>query len=563
MLSAKVNISMEELPKATLALLAANVLFFVFLLFAPKLFFKSVLEVFTYGPANFFMPFAPATSAFLHAGVLSLVFSSVFLLLFGPAVEARAGLVKFLMVYVAAGFFGAAFEMGARMFMHGMEGPGAAGSAGAVSGIAGVMFYRLWYSRQRVTLEPPFVELGFELPAAPFIIVWFMMDLLIGTQKMGEPSTMATMAISSGHISQAGGFIAGFLCAKALGIGHEGRLEALRKNVMDRFHGGGKWEAAEHALQKLRDMAPDDAGVLRDLARLYTKQHKKKEASLYFRHAVDACFRADPMEAARTIIEHAESLKLSMSIQVHNKVARELVNMGLKKEGRKVMLAALRRKAESTPPYEQAIVFYVLLLLDLGEQKEAKRAYGIFKQRFPKSEHDQRIMDSVKKKPGSIFPVTKQPPSPSAPAEQDTLRKEEMDFRRMAMEVAVDPWMLPTWFVLFVVLAGLDVLDVLPGAAVSGLSGLGWQLLVMALAVFVTAQRKFLVIQRLVALIRKKIEERKALKKARAEAEEAEEDDDDEDEDEEDEEPGPAPNDVPGPNEGDEGDDDSDEEVGQ
>lgn len=531
MLSAKMNISLEELPKATLALLVANVLFFLFLLFAPELFLKSVLEVFTYGPANFFMPFAPATSAFLHAGALSLIFSSVFLLLFGPAVEARAGLVKFLLVYVAAGFLGAALEMGARAFMHGMVGPGAAGSAGAVSGIAGVMFYRLWYSRQRVVLEPPFVKLGFELPAAPFIIVWFMMELLIGTQEMGVSSTKAVMAISSGHLSQAGGFIAGFLCAWVLGIGHEARLEKLRKKVMDSFHGGGKWETAEVAMQKLRDMVPDDAGVLRDLARIYTKQHKKKEASLYFRHAVDACFKADPMEAARTIIEHAEILKLSMSIQVHTKVARELVNMGLKKEGRKVMLAALRRKAENTPPYEQAIVFYVMLLLDLGEKKEAKRAYGIFKQRFPQSQFDRQILGSIKKKPGSIFPVTKQPPTPSAPVGPDTPNKEDMDFKQMSMEVAVDPWMVPAWFVLFVVLAGLDVLDVLPGAAVSGLSGLGWQLLAFVLAAFITAQRKFSVVQLLLAYIKKKMEEQKALKKAR----EAEEDEEDEYEDEDDE----------------------------
>ncbi|MCK4910168.1 MAG: rhomboid family intramembrane serine protease [Thermodesulfovibrionales bacterium] len=557
MLSAKVNISMEELPKATLAIIASNVLFFICLLVAPPILLKSVLEVFAYGPANFYMPFAPATSVVLHAGVLALVFNCVFLLLIGPGVEARAGLGRFLLVYFVAGFMGSALEMGARMFMHGVGVPGAAGASGAISGIMGLLVYRHWYSRQRVTLEPGFVELDFELPAAPFIVIWFMGELVIGTQSMGG------FVISSGHVAQAGGFVAGLLCAKVLGYGHEGRLDVLRKNVMDRFHGGGRWETAARALKKLRDMAPEDAGVQRDLARLYAKQHKKKESSLYFRHAVDACFKSDPMEAARTIIEHAEILKLSMSIQVHHKVARELVNMGLKKEGQKVMIAALRRKAENTPPYEQAIVFYVLLLLDMGEKKEAKRAYGIFKQRFPQSQFNRQIMGSVKKPLGSIFPVTKQPPVKAGPVGAEAPGEEALRFGPMSLEVAVDPWMVPTWFVLFVVLAGLDVLDVLPGAAVSGLSGLGWQLLVMALAVFVTAQRKFLVIQRLVALIRKKIEERKALKKARAEAEEAEEDDDDEDEDEEDEEPGPAPNDVPGPNEGDEGDDDSDEEVGQ
>ena len=524
---ARMNISMEELPKATLAIIASNVLFFICLLVAPPILLKSVLEVFAYGPANFYMPFAPATSVVLHAGVLALVFNCVFLLLIGPGVEARAGLGRFLFVYFVAGFMGSALEMGARMFMHGVGVPGAAGASGAISGIMGLLVYRHWYSRQRVTLKPGFVELDFELPAAPFIVIWFMGELVIGTQSMGG------FVISSGHVAQAGGFVAGLLCAKVLGYGHEGRLDVLRKNVMDRFHGGGGWETAERALKKLRDMAPEDAGVQRDLARLYAKQHKKKESSLYFRHAVDACFKSDPMEAARTIIEQAETLKLSMSIQVHLKVARELVNMGLKKEGQKVMIAALRRKAENTPPYEQAIVFYVLLLLDMGEKKEAKRAYGIFKQRFPQSQFNRQIMGSVKKPLGSIFPVTKQPPVKAGPVGAEAPGEEALRFGPMSLEVAVDPWMVPTWFVLFVVLAGLDVLDVLPGAAVSGLSGLGWQVLILLLSVFITAQRKYRLVGLLHAFVKSKLAQMMAQRKARAEAQEDEEDEDEDDEDDE------------------------------
>ena len=523
MFSARMNISMEDLPKATLAIIASNVLLFICLLVAPPILLKSVLEVFSYGPANFYMPFAPATSVVLHAGVLALVFNCLFLLLIGPGVEARAGLGRFLLVYFVAGFMGSALEMGARMFMHGVGVPGAAGASGAISGIMGLLVYRHWYSRRRVTLEPGFVELDFELPAAPFIFLWFMGGLVIGTQSMGG------LVISSGHVAQAGGFMAGVLCAKVLGYGHEGRLDVLRKNVMDSFHGGGRWEAAARALQKLRDMAPEDAGVLRDLARLYAKQHKKKEASLYFRHAVDACFKTDPLEAARTIIEHAELLKLSMSIQVHHKVARELVNMGLKKEGRKVMIAALRRKAENTPPYEQAIVFYVLLLLDMGEKKEAKRAYGIFKQRFPQSQFDRQIMGSVKKPLGSIFPVTKQPPVKAGPVEADAPGEEALRFGPMSLEVAVDPWMVPTWFSMFLVLAVLDIADVLPGAAVSGLSGLGWQVLILLLSVFITAQRKYRLVGLLYAFVKSKLAQMMAERKARAEAQEDEEDEDDED----------------------------------
>ncbi|KKK79845.1 hypothetical protein LCGC14_2829410, partial [marine sediment metagenome] len=240
-------------------------------------------------------------------------------------------------------------------------------------------------------------------------------------------------------------------------------------------------------------------------------------------------FKGDPMEAARAIIEHAETLKLSMSIQVHHKVARELVNMGLKNEGRKVMIAALRCKAENTPPYEQAIVFYVLLLLDMGEKKEAKRAYGIFKQRFPKSEQDKKILGSVSKPAGSIFPVKEGaslPHKERAAAEGQADR--EPGFGGMSLETAVDPWFVPTWFILFTAFIVLDKAGVLPGAAVMGLAGLGWQVLILAVAIFATAQRKFSVVQLLVSFIKEKIAEAKAKRKEQAEAE----DEDDEDEEE-------------------------------
>ena len=522
----KVNISLDELPKATFALIALNVLFFVFLLFAPELVLKSVLEVFTYGPRNYFMFFAPATSLMLHASVLSLVFNSLFLLLFGSEVESRTGFFRFVFVYVIAGFAGSALEMGVRFALDGAVGPGAGGSAGAVSGIAGLLVYRLWYSRRRTLMEPSLVSLGFELPAAPFIFLWFFMDIVIGVQSMGEH------VISSGHVAQVGGFITGVLMAMAIGHGHEAKLGMLREKVMDRFNDGGQWEKAVSSLKKLEEMAPEDGGLQRDFARLHARQKKKKEASLHYRKAVEAYYKKDNIEAAKTILEHVEALKAPMAIQVHLKVARELVNEGHKKEARKVLLAALRRQVENSAPFEQAIAFYVLLLLDLGEKKEAKRAYGIFRQRFPKSEQDKKILGSVSKPAGSIFPVKEGaslPHKERAAAEGQADR--EPGFGGMSLETAVDPWFVPTWFILFTAFIVLDKAGVLPGAAVMGLAGLGWQVLVLAVAIFATAQRKFSVVQLLIAFIKEKIAEAKAKRDARAE-EEAEDDDEDDEDDE-------------------------------
>ncbi len=377
-------------------------------------------------------------------------------------------------------------------------------------------------------MEPSLVSLGFELPVAPFIFLWFFMDLIIGTQSMGEH------VISSGHLAQVGGFLAGALMAMAIGHGHEAKLGMLRKNVMDKFNDGGQWQAALNSLRKLEEMAPEDPGLQRDFARLHARQKKKKEAMLHYRKAVEDYYKKDNIEAAKTILEHVEALKAPMAIQVHLKVARELVNEGHKKEARKVLLAALRRQVENSAPFEQAISFYVLLLLDLGEKKEAKRAYGIFKQRFPKSEQDKKILGSVSKPAGSIFPVKEGASPHKERAAAEGQADQELDFGGMSLETAVDPWFVPTWFILFTAFIVLDKAGVLPGAAVMGLAGLGWQVLVLAVAIFATAQRKFSVVQLLIAFIKDKIAEAKAKRIERAEADT--DDDDYEDEDDEDDE---------------------------
>ncbi len=527
MLPVKLNISFDELPKATLALIVFNILAYVFLLYAPELLLKSVLEVFAYGPRNYYMFFAPATSLILHASVLSLVFTSLFLLLFGSEVESRTGFIRFILVYVIAGIVGSAVEMGTRLALGGAVGPGAGGAAGAVSGIVALLVYRQWYSRQDILMEPSLVSVGFVVPAAPFIFLWFFMDLIIGTQSLDEH------IISSGHMAQVGGFLAGLLMAMVIGHGHEAKLDMLRKKVMDKFNDGGQWQVAMSSLKKLEEMAPEDAGLQRDFARLNVRQKKKKEAMLYYRKCVDGYFRKDNIEAAKIILEHVETLKAPMAIQVHLKVARELVKDGQKKEAKQVMVVALRRKVDNTEPFEQAIVFYVLLLLDIGEKKEAKRAYGIFRQRFPKSELDKKIRASVNKPLGSIFPVKKGTALPDEQIEVEVDSK--LSFKAMSLQTVADTWFVLTWFILFLAFIVLDKAGILPGESVIGLSGLGWQILVLAIAIFITAQRNYSLVQLLIAFIKVKIAEAKAKQKARAltKAEE-EEEDEDEDDDEDD-----------------------------
>jgi membrane associated rhomboid family serine protease len=506
----RLNIRTDQLPLATLALLGACVLAFAAELALSEFWQKVIFEVVSYGPRNFFNPGAPLLSILLHAGLTVLIFNMFFLLVFGAPVEGRTGLFRFLIAFFVSGLIGSVVEMLMRYRALGPEGMGFVGASGAVSGIIALYVYRLWYPRERMLLEPGLLRFGFEVPAAPFVMLWFLKDLLLGSPGFEGHATAA------GHWAQTGGFLTGLLTGYVIGFGHEGsRIEALRKKAMARFEKGGKWEAAEAALQKLRDMDPDDANINRDLARLHARQ-KKKEALLYYRKAVDAYISSDPMEAARLVFEQVAATKQPMSIQVHQKIARALTDRGLKEEARKVMIAALRRKAESTPPYEDAIVFYIMLLIDIGDNKEAKRSYSIFKKRFPESEKAAQILDASKKAPGTIFPVKEAPPpkqeeapvETAEPAEEQAPLKGPALYRAHIMEALADPWFIATWFFLYILASGLEAGGVLPGQAVRGLSGLGWQALAIALAAFITAERQHRLVRGLPAWLR----ERKARK---------------------------------------------------
>ncbi|MFC1770133.1 rhomboid family intramembrane serine protease [Nitrospirota bacterium] len=501
----RINSQIDEFPKATIAIIIVNILLFLVLLFVPEIIQKTILGIFSYGPQNYYIPFAPLSSSFMHASFLSLLFSTVFLLIFGPEAETRAGTFRFVLLYLLAGLTGAVLEMGIRMLTHGIDVPNAGGASGAVSGLVALLVYRLWYSRKPMLLDPVLLKLGFALPLFPFILLWFMKDLIIGTQSMG------TLIVSSGHMAQVGGFLTGLLLARIYGLGHEENLDVLRSRIMRKYNNGGKWETANRALKKLRDMSPGDGGVNLDLARIYAGQYKKKEASLYFRKAVDGYHSSDPIEAAKITMEHFKTVKLPMSIQIHHKIARSLVDKGMKKQARILMISALRHKADNTLPYEEAIVFYVLLLLDLGEKQEAKRAYGIFKKRFPDSPNHAKIMASVKKAPGTIFELKETVSDDET--QEDIQRDITKDKVARALEVATHPLLVPIWFLVFLLCALLDMLGVLPGNAVSGLSGLGWQMLILLLSILITAEIQLSLSRLIMALIKEQIKKAKEKKR--------------------------------------------------
>jgi membrane associated rhomboid family serine protease len=118
-------------------------------------------------------PLTLLTSLFIHGGVLHIAGNMLYLFIFGPAVEERIGVTRYLWFYLlcglASGIATVAMAPASRVPV--------IGASGAIAGVLGAYF--VFYPRGRIfALFPPFFF--FELPAVLYLIFWFGMQLYWG-----------------------------------------------------------------------------------------------------------------------------------------------------------------------------------------------------------------------------------------------------------------------------------------------------------------------------------------------------------------------------------------------
>ncbi len=150
------------------------------------------------------------TAMFMHGSWMHLIGNMLFLWVFGNNIEDAVGRIKFLIFYLVTGLAASA--------AHIVADPASViptlGASGAVSGILGG--YLLLYPRAHVLALvplPPMFLTTLRLPAAVFLIIWFVMQL---TGVFGGQGSVAWWA----HI---GGFAAGALLIKLFETGEHRR----------------------------------------------------------------------------------------------------------------------------------------------------------------------------------------------------------------------------------------------------------------------------------------------------------------------------------------------------
>lgn len=185
-------------PFVTLALIAANVIVFVYELTLPG----PALEGFFFAhglvPADFTWT-AAFTSMFLHSGWLHIGGNMLSLWIFGDNIEDRMGHARFLVFYLLVGLAATlaqtAADWGSTLPL--------VGASGAIAGVMGAYFVLFPSSRILVLVFLLFFVDVVEIPALLYLGFWFLLQIVGGAGRVG--ATGGGVAFWA----HAGGFLAG------------------------------------------------------------------------------------------------------------------------------------------------------------------------------------------------------------------------------------------------------------------------------------------------------------------------------------------------------------------
>ncbi len=193
-------------PAITLAIIAVNVLCFLFEISQPMYLRNRFIEHYALIPDHFQLT-SLLTSMFLHGGWLHLIGNMWFLWVFGSHIEDVMGSAKFLIFYLISGVASALVQTFTNL---GSPIP-TIGASGAIAGVMGA--FLILYPRVRiVTLVFIIVFITtIELPAAIMLIYWFALQVLSGLGSLSSVSQAQGIA----WFAHVGGFLAGILLVRA------------------------------------------------------------------------------------------------------------------------------------------------------------------------------------------------------------------------------------------------------------------------------------------------------------------------------------------------------------
>jgi membrane associated rhomboid family serine protease len=233
-------------------------------------------------------------SPFVHLEPAHLGVNLAVLWLFGTNLERSIGSLRFLILYLGAGWFGSLMHWATSTSFHLYadlaDKDAAIGSSGAVAGILAASVVRFPRNRVSFPLWPQAT-----LPALPLLILW-----LGYTAVRALMTTIAGVSEGIGHWAHLAGFIFGMSGAQLMGLQHAARQEYL-EYLARQAEAAHNLPSAAQAWSALLSLRPGDMDVRLALIHARLEMGDVPGARRLAREGIAALAKADQRAEALSL----------------------------------------------------------------------------------------------------------------------------------------------------------------------------------------------------------------------------------------------------------------------
>ncbi len=194
-------------PVVTMMLVAVNAVAFLFELSLDPWTRNHFFAIYGLVPAKLHLV-SFLTSMFLHGGWMHIIGNMWFLWIFGDNIEDTLGHFQYLLFYLLCGVAAAATQIA----LNPSSWVPTIGASGAIAGVMGAYLVKYPHSRIQALVFILFFITTVELPAAWFLVYWFVLQLFNGAGAL--ESTRANQGVA--WFAHVGGFIAGIALVKIM-----------------------------------------------------------------------------------------------------------------------------------------------------------------------------------------------------------------------------------------------------------------------------------------------------------------------------------------------------------
>ncbi|MCJ7524796.1 MAG: rhomboid family intramembrane serine protease, partial [Candidatus Aminicenantes bacterium] len=370
------------IPKATILLVLTNILVFYFFMEL------STLTDFEFMLANFsFLPdkitwwnilVSPITSMFIHSHWGHLWGNMAFLWAFGPAVEERLGVKKFILLYLVTGILGKLtaayihFNLLDKIY-HGL------GASGAIAGIMGVFMVRCYFKKLVIPI-PLFGLISFKLRINSLLPLgfFFLRDFQGGVDRL------AGINRGIGYWVHVGSMVAGMLIAARLKLHRAAAEESYTEAGIRAIDRPVYGESGEKQLFNAMAINPKNEAALLGLARIKASS-RRPEGREYFQEAINLALGSDPKRAVEMYNEYLQAYNRMLEPGLQYRLARIFHSQGNFEGAARSLEMIVAEPTANDATREQAFSQLIAILAEKGLIESAQFRCRQFGEAFPHS----------------------------------------------------------------------------------------------------------------------------------------------------------------------------------